>query len=64
MLDKKWCILEFDKSKVIEIADTFKISPLTAIVMYNRGIRENAEIEKFLAKDFKDLHDQIGRAHV
>jgi len=57
MLEKKWCIQEFDKPRVVEIANEFKISPLTAVVMYNRGIREDADVEKFLSKDFNNLYD-------
>jgi len=57
MLEKKWCIQEFDKARVVEIAGKFKISPLTAVVMYNRGIREDNDVEKFLSKDFNNLYD-------
>ena len=57
MVEKKWCIQEFDKVRVVEIANKFQISPLTAVVMYNRGIREDNDVEKFLSKDFKNLYD-------
>jgi len=57
MVEKKWNIQEFDKARAIEIANKFKISPLTAVVMYNRGIRDDADVEKFLSKDFNSLYD-------
>ena len=57
MVEKKWCIQEFDKARVVEIANKFKISPLTAVVMYNRGIREDNDVGKFLSKDFNNLYD-------
>ena len=57
MLEKKWCIQEFDKARVVEIAGKFQISPLTAVVMYNRGICEDNDVEKFLSKDFSNLYD-------
>ena len=57
MLEKRWCIQEFDKARVVEIANKFKISPLTAVVMYNRGVRDDKDVERFLSKDFKHLYD-------
>ncbi len=57
MLKKKWLLREFDKERVIEISKKFGISPLTAIILYNRGVREDAAITKFLSKDLDVLHD-------
>lgn len=57
MLKKKWLLKEFDKSRVLEISRTFGISPLTSIVLYNRGVRENEQIRNFLSKDLGTMYD-------
>ena len=57
MLEKKWCFKNFDKEAVIEISKKFNISPLTAIVLYNRGVRDFDDIEKFLHCDLSGLKD-------
>lgn len=57
MLKKKWLLKEFDKSRVLEISRTFRISPLTSIVLYNRGVRENEQIKNFLSKDLGTMYD-------
>ena len=57
MLKKTWILKQFDKNRVVEISKTFKVSPLTAIIMYNRGIREDEDIRKFLARELSALHD-------
>ena len=57
MLQKKWLIKEFDKDSVIDISKKLHISPITAIVLYNRGIRETEAIKNFLNADYKCLHD-------
>ena len=41
MLKKKWLLKEIDKARVLEISKTFGVSPLTSIVLYNRGIRDD-----------------------
>lgn len=57
MLKKKWILKEFDKARVVEISKNFNISPLTAIILYNRGIREDEQIRDFLARDLSGMHD-------
>lgn len=57
MLNKKWLLKEFDKSRVLEISKTFGISPLTSIVLYNRGVREDEQIKNFLSKDIGIMYD-------
>ena len=57
MLKKKWILKEFDKARVVEISKNFNISPLTAIILYNRGIREDGQIRDFLARDLSGMHD-------
>ncbi|MEG2669635.1 MAG: single-stranded-DNA-specific exonuclease RecJ, partial [Oscillospiraceae bacterium] len=48
---------EFDKAKVIEMAKNFSISPLTSIILYNRGVREEADVKRFLSRDLGIMHD-------
>jgi len=57
MLEKKWLLKEFDKTRVVEISKEFHISPLTSIILYNRGIQDSAEIAEFLKCDLESLHD-------
>lgn len=57
MLKKKWILKEFDKTRVVEISKTFKISPLTAIILYNRGMSEDDKIREFLNRDLSSMYD-------
>lgn len=57
MLQKNWLLKEFDKTRVIEISKEFHISPLTSIILYNRGITDNKDIAEFLKCDLESLHD-------
>lgn len=57
MLKRKWLLKEIDKKRVLEISKGFGISPLTAIVLYNRGIRNDDEIKRFLSKDLGVMYD-------
>ncbi len=57
MLKKKWLLREFDKTRVVEMSKKFQISPLTAIILYNRGIYEDDAISRFLSRDLGSTHD-------
>lgn len=57
MLQRNWLLKEFDKSRVVEISKQFHISPLTSIILYNRDIREDADIAEFLDCNLENLHD-------
>lgn len=57
MLNKKWLLKEFDKNRVVEMSKTFRISPLTAIILYNRNIRDDETIESFLTRNLGVMHD-------
>ena len=57
MLQKNWLLKEFDKTSVVEISKEFRISPLTSIILYNRGIQESNEIAEFLKCDLESLHN-------
>ncbi len=57
MLQRNWLLKEFDKNRVVEISKEFQISPLTSIILYNRGITDSNEISEFLNSNFDNLHD-------
>ena len=57
MLKKKWLLRAFDKNRVVEMSKEFHISPLTAIILYNRGIHDDDAIRRFLSKDIDVMHD-------
>ncbi len=57
MLKKKWLLKEFDKSRVLEISKNFGISPLTSIILFNRGIKGDDEIRRFLSNDLDIMYD-------
>ena len=57
MLQKNWLLKEFDKNRVVEISKEFHISPLTSIILYNRGIQSSEEIAEFLNCSLDGLHD-------
>lgn len=57
MLQKNWLLKEFDKNRVVEISKEFHISPLTSIILYNRGIQNSNEIAEFLDCSLDILHD-------
>jgi single-stranded-DNA-specific exonuclease len=57
MNNKKWIYSKPDKYIVQEICKTFKVSPLTATVILNRGVQEPEDIKMFLESDINSLHD-------
>ncbi len=57
MLKKKWLLKEFDKARVLEISKKFGISPLTSIILFNRGIKGDEEIQRFLSNDLNIMYD-------
>lgn len=57
MIEKKWLLKEFDKNAVVEISKELHISPITAIILYNRGIKDKESILDFLNCELKNLHD-------
>ncbi len=57
MIQKKWAIKEFDKEEVINISKAYHISPIVAIILYNRGIRTEQEINDFLGSNLALMHD-------
>ncbi len=57
MIQKKWVLKEFDKEEVINISKAYGISPITSIILYNRGIRSEKEIKNFLDCNLSVMHD-------
>lgn len=57
MLQKKWLLKDFDKECVVDISKKLRISPITSIILYNRGIRDEESIREFLNADLSSLHD-------
>ncbi len=57
MLKKEWLLRDFDKKRVVEMSKKFQISPLTAIILYNRGICEDETVSRFLSRDLNLMHD-------
>lgn len=57
MIQKKWVLKEFDKEEVINISKAYNISPITAIILYNRGIKTEKAIKDFLSCDLSVMHD-------
>lgn len=57
MLQKKWLLKDFDKECVVDISKKLRISPITSIILYNRGIRDEEAIKEFLNSDLNSLHD-------
>lgn len=57
MLQKKWLLKDFDKECVVDISKKLRISPITSIILYNRGIRDEKSIREFLNADLGSLHD-------
>ena len=59
-----------------ELSKKFRLSPAVCLLLVQRGIDTEKEVQKFLNPNIKDLHDpfefpdmpkavaQIGRAHV
>ncbi|PLX17030.1 MAG: single-stranded-DNA-specific exonuclease RecJ [Candidatus Muiribacterium halophilum] len=48
-MKKIWKIKEYDNSIIEKITSHFKISPIIAIVLYNRGLRDIDQIQNFLS---------------
>ncbi len=59
-MNKRWEAYKLsneDSELVSEIAQKFKISPLFATVLINRGIKEEEQINRFLHPNLDDLND-------
>ena len=54
---KKWIIGDADENRVAQISKKFKLSLLTSKIIYLRGFRDDAEIEKFLKKDKSSFYN-------
>ncbi|MBU4376792.1 MAG: single-stranded-DNA-specific exonuclease RecJ [Candidatus Omnitrophica bacterium] len=57
MPQKIWQILEGNKVLREKLAEECDISPVTAQILINRGIKEPSEVDNFLKADISGLHD-------
>ncbi len=56
-MEKRWHIQETDDASILDLADRAGISSVLAQILYNRGIRTNEEIRRYLYDDMDDLDD-------
>lgn len=59
-MNKKWEIYKTNEEKVEELQKKYKLNRLLSILLTNRGITEEAEIEKFLNPKRSDFYDPFG----
>lgn len=55
--EKKWIVLDCDKTRAMQISEKYNISPFIASVILNRGITSDDEIENYISKDDKLFFD-------
>lgn len=55
MQNKKWILFPQDVEKSKEISEKLNISPITAQVLINRGIKNSYQAKEFLSADFSHL---------
>ena len=59
-MDKKWEILKIDKEKVAEMQKKYNIINLLAILLSNREITSEEQINKFLNPKRNDFYNPFG----
>ena len=57
MNEREWLVRETDEAVCKKIAEENRLFPLTAKILYNRGLTEKEEISTFLDKDGIPLYD-------
>ncbi len=57
MNNREWLVRETDKAVCERISAESRLMPLTAKILYNRGLTEKDEINAFLDKDSMPLYD-------
>lgn len=57
MNNREWLVRETDKAVCERISAECRLLPLTAKILYNRGLTEKDEIDAFLDKDAMSLYD-------
>lgn len=57
MNEREWLVRETDEAVCKKIAEENRLFPLTAKILYNRGLTEKDEISTFLDKDGIQLYD-------
>lgn len=59
MRDRRWVFAGADRDACARLARAVDISPLTAAVLYNRGVRDVAEARRFLKPELSSLVDPL-----
>ena len=59
-MSKKWQIYQVNEKEIEELQEKYKINKLLAIILSNRGIVEEEQIEKFLKPKRNDFYDPYG----
>jgi single-stranded-DNA-specific exonuclease len=59
MRERRWVFAPADKAASARLAHGLNISPITATLLVNRGIREASEAKLFLTPDLKSLLDPM-----
>ena len=59
MREKRWVFAAADRLASAQLARGLNLSPITAQLLVNRGIRDASEAKLFLAPDLKSLVDPL-----
>lgn len=59
-MSKKWQIYQVNEEEIEELKEKYKINKLLAIILSNRGIVKEEQIEKFLKPKRNDFYDPYG----
>jgi single-stranded-DNA-specific exonuclease len=59
MRERRWVVAAADKAASMRLASGLNISPLTATLLVNRGVREPSEAKQFLNPDLSGLVDPL-----
>ncbi len=59
-MSKKWQIYQVNEKEIEELQEKYKINKLLAIILSNRGIVKEEQIEKFLKPKRNDFYDPYG----
>lgn len=59
MREKRWVFAAADRDASERLARSLHISPLTAQLLVNRGVRESRDAQLFLRPDLNGLHDPM-----
>ena len=57
MIEKRWIIRPVDEAQVNTLAESMGLSPITAAVLWGRGVRDSGEAQSWLADSSGTGHD-------